>query len=81
MVSSVTVKLSNFNAYSEFTSIRNSLRFDWVRKVRQIELLIFFFMIRLGRIELAIYSNKELDSIELMQKRLLTRVWFGRTES
>jgi len=45
--------------------------------------LIFFqiFMIRFGRIELAIYSNKALDSIDSMQKRLLIRVRFGQTKS
>jgi hypothetical protein len=62
-----------------------SIRFGSVRKVRQneIEYFIFFqiFMIRFGRIELAIYLNKALDSIDSMQKRLLTRVQLGRTES
>ena len=43
--------------------------------------LIFFqiFMIRFGRIELASLPKKALDSIDSMQKKLLTRVRFGRT--
>jgi len=73
-----------FKCYSETLEFNvYSIRFDWfrfdsVRKVRQneIELLIFFqiFMIRFGRIELAIDSNKALDSKDSMQKRLSTRV-------
>jgi len=71
---------------------RNSIDFDSIsfgsksskilanRKLTFNFFLIFFqiFMIRFGRIELVIYPNKALDS---MQKRLLTRVRFGRTES
>jgi hypothetical protein len=72
--------------------LSNSIHFDSIRfgskssaKRNRIFnfFLIFFqiFMIRFGRIELAIYPNKALNSIDSMQKRLLTRVRFGRTES
>ena len=76
--------LLNLQYYSETLELNASSEFDSVRNVRkivrqieiEIEFLIFFltfriFMIRFGRIELAFYSNKVLDS---MQKRLLTRV-------
>jgi hypothetical protein len=71
-----------------FDSIRlTSIRFGSKSSAKRNRIfnffLIFFqiFMIRFGRIELAIYLNKALDSIDSMQKRLLTRVRFGRTES
>jgi hypothetical protein len=78
------VKLSNL------MRTRNSIRFGSKSSKSSAKrnrifnfFLIFFqiFMIRFGRIELAIYLNKALDSIDSMQKRLLTRVRFGRTES
>jgi len=76
------VKLSNL------MRPRNSILFDWFRftsiRFKKIGISNFFltffqiFMIRFGRIELAVYPNKALD---WMQKRLLFWVRFGRTES
>ena len=37
-------------------------------------------MIQFGRIELATYPNKPLDSMDFNEKKLLTRVRLGRTD-
>jgi hypothetical protein len=69
---------------SNLMRTRNLIRFGSVKRYRIFNFLMIFFqifMIRLDRIELAIYPNKVLDSIDSMQKKLLTRVRFGRTES
>ncbi len=60
--------------------LSNLMRTQNSIRQNEIELLIFFpiFMIQF---ELAIYSNKALDSIDSMQKRLLIRVRFGQTKS
>jgi len=66
-----TVKLPNL------MRTRNSFRFDSkisAKRKRTFSFFLIFFQIRFGRIELAIYSNKALDSIDLMQKRILTRI-------
>ena len=70
-----TVKISNLKR------TRNSVRIVRLNELDFLILFQIFMIILFGRIELAINLNKPSIQWISMQKRLLTRVRYGRTES